>query len=132
VKTAAITHSLAHGYQLEITEIPLGWLVAGAAGELTLTLTGHVLCCGQPGWTYRVRWGQADEEGWTERSLGHLLFRAGQWLSGGITFRHEKTLASIGVTPEWVGEHFPDIREKMRFLEDGPDAMSVSFSGDGP
>lgn len=127
MRTAAITHSR-DGYQVEITEIPLGWLVAEQAGELLLTLTGHVLCCNQPGWTYRVRWGPADDEGWTGRSLGHQLHRAGRWL-GCMTFWHEKNLGAVTVTPDWVQEHFPEIRDKMRFLENGPDAMSVTFSG---
>lgn len=128
MQTAAITRSLAHGYQVEITEIPLRWLVAERAGELFLTLTGHVLCCNQPGWTYRVRWGPADDEGWTDRSLGHKMYQAGQRLAC-MTFRHEKRVAAIEVTPEWVQEHFPDTRAEFRFLEDGPDAMSVTFSG---
>jgi hypothetical protein len=128
MRTAAISHSLAHGYQVEIIEVPLRWLLVEHAGELFLTLTGHVICCNQPGWTYRVRWGPTDDEDWTDRSLGYQLHRAGQWLAC-ITFRHEKRMAAIEVTPDWVQEHFPEIRGEFRFLEDGPDAMSVSFSG---
>lgn len=129
MRTAAITHSR-DGYQVEITEIPLWWLLAERAGELFLTLTGHVLCCNPPDWACQVRWGPADEEGWTDRSLGYQLHRAGQWLAC-ATFRHEKRMAAIEVTPEWVQAHFPDTRAEFRFLEDGledgPDAMSVAF-----
>jgi hypothetical protein len=127
MKTAHITHSR-DGYQVEIAEIPLRWLVAEKAGELALAGTGHVLCCRAPGWAYRVRWGPRDEEsGLADRSLGHQMYRAGQWLSC-LGFRHEERRASVPVTPEWVQEHFPAAREKMQFLEDGPDAMRVSFS----
>jgi hypothetical protein len=47
-----------------------------------------------------------------------------------LEFRHESGRVLIPVTAEWVGEHYPDIREEFRFLEDGPDATTVTFSGE--
>jgi hypothetical protein len=127
-RIASITHSR-EGYAVEITEVPLRWLNAERAGEAFLAATGHILCCNLPDWTSRVRWGPLDEDGWTPRSLGYLLHAAGQRMAC-LTFRHESGRVRIPVTAEWVGEHYPSVREEFRFLEDGtgPDAMSVTFS----
>lgn len=130
METVSVSHSRDHGYRLEITDVPFRWLAAGKAGELVLAATGHLLCCRVPEWAGRIRWGPVDDEGWTSRSLGWLMFRAGQWLSCGITFSRERTVAVIDVTPEWVQEHYPETRSEFRFLEDGPDAMTVTFSED--
>lgn len=126
-RIAAITHSL-DGYAVELTDVPLRWLVADRAGEALLAVTGHVLCCNLPGWSFRARWGPLDEDEFTYRSLGGLLWLAGQRLSF-LSFRHETRQVRIPVSPEWVGEHYPEIREKLRFLEDGTsgDEMSVTF-----
>ena len=128
-RIASITHSR-DGYAVELTEVPLRWQVAGRAGEALLAATGHVLCCNLPDWAWRIRWGPRDEEfGLADRSIGHLAYEAGQRLSY-PSFRHESGRVLIPVTAEWVGEHFPDIREEFRFLEDSTsgDAMTVTFS----
>jgi len=117
------------GYFTEIAEIPLRWILAGRAAEALMAATGHVLCCNLPGCAYRVRWGSRDEEyGLADRSLGHCAYTAGQWL-GCLEFRHEIRKASIPVTTDWVQEHFPEVRADFGFLEDGPDAMTVTFGG---
>lgn len=124
------------GYAVELTDVPLRWLAADRAAEAFMGATGHLLCCNLPGWTYRVRWGPRDEEsGLADRSLGHLLYEAGQRL-GMLSFRHETRKVTVPVSAEWVGEHYPEVRAEFGFLEHiedtGPDAMSVTFGGPEP
>ena len=106
---AVLSHQKDEGTTLRIEEARLRDLVREQAGS---TVFGAVTCI--PAWLdnflYQVRWGRKDPEyGIAERSLGHLLFRFGQWAGCGFGMRDSRIIDKFPVTGEWVQKHFPDV-----------------------
>ena len=107
--TVAVLSRSASGTFVELTERPLHALLADELGEALTEVTVHLLCCKIPDWTAKIRWGREDEDGYTDRSLYHQLYRFGSWAQLGFgTWRKERLIAMFPVSDEWVQEHYPD------------------------
>lgn len=111
-ETAHLTYGR-EGRFLEIEERPItAILLEKIGGWFMSDATFHIFCCRQPEWSYRIRWGEADEDGWTEQSLGHLMFRVGQAASGGWgAWKKTRRIAAIPVSIEWIKDHYPNLDE---------------------
>lgn len=106
IHTATLSYQKDKGVTLNIQNRPLYALVAEHVGDEVY----HLLVCVAPEWLYKVRWGKADEDGWTDRSLGSQAYRLGQWAAGGFgAWRKSAPVAEIPVTYAWVREHMPDV-----------------------
>jgi hypothetical protein len=106
ISLARVTFQKDRGAAVEIAEVHLQDLLVQTASEVLCEKVGHRLC--EPyEWAYKLRWGLVDEWGIADRSIGHQWFTFGQWVHS-FGFRHEKTVASIPVTREWILKHYPD------------------------
>lgn len=109
------TWSLSYGQDgttVSLTEVPFWAWAAQEIGEgldvLSEKVTGLCLI-NPPEWMFALRWGALDEDGYTPRSAGSVLYRFGQQLMNGFgAYRREKTIAHLPVSSEWVREHRPD------------------------
>ncbi len=104
IQQAYLAHSRDKGTFVHITVHPLRAVIAAWVGDRLFGLINP------PEWTWRLRWGPRDVEfGLADWSLGHQLYRLGQWCGSGFgTGKLEKTIAEISLTPAQVLEHFPD------------------------
>lgn len=83
-------------------------VILESMGDALVDIT-HPVFCEPPEWTYKVRWAEPDEDGWTEASLGYVLHSIGQYVGGGFNaYRRARKVASIPVSFEWVRKHYPD------------------------
>ncbi len=110
IVTATLSYQKDLGSHIELERRPTWAVLAEQVGEnLCSSVTGHLFCCNQPEWTWNLRWGPLDEDGWTPRSLGHYMSTFGSWMSMGFGAHKVGTrIAAIPVTVEWVKTHYPD------------------------
>ena len=86
------------------------WAAQGLADESCAALERLTGLCliNPPEWTYRLRWGKPDEDGYTEACLGHCIWAFGQnFLRGFGAWRREKELARFPVSREQVRQWYP-------------------------
>jgi hypothetical protein len=107
------TASLSYGRDgsfIELHERPLWAVVVEMAGEtVTSNLTGHLFCCNIPEWAWKLRWGPLDDDGWTDKNIGHCMYELGQWVGMGFgAWKQSRLVARLPVTSAWVREHYPD------------------------
>lgn len=110
IRTVHLSYQRDIGAHLTVSEGSIYWIIMEYLGDnLFSTVTGHLFCCNLPEFAWKIRWGRLDEDGWTDRCLGHHMWNFGQWLiSGCNAWRHIRTVYTIPVTGEWVREHYPD------------------------
>ncbi len=114
IQLAHLSRQRDKGTYLHVVTRPLWVVVLGEIGDR--------LFFDYPEWTYRICWGPVDEEGWTKRSLGHVLFCLSQWNAGGFgTWKLEHTVAEIRLDRDQVLEYFPDV--DPIFTDDSEDSM---------
>lgn len=102
---------------VEITDIPLyAYLVPEISGIVCGWLGSRV--CTPFEWAYDIHWGPQDEDGYTEKSLGHLWFMAGQKIHLAFHSKEER-VAKIPVTHEWVRENWPGLENDVDEMADG-------------
>lgn len=114
-----LASSQAEGIYLSIEERPLWGIILDKFGDYAFGglnwLSDRI-----PGW---VRWGRADEDGFSEHSLSYVFFRWAQWSAAGFgTWRIHREVAKVPVTEEWVVKYYPD----SSFVF-GEDASVVTF-----
>lgn len=119
------------GPHLSIEKAPLFWVIMEHLGDVMFSrATFHLFCCKVPEWAFHVRWGKLDDDGYTDKCLGHLMFSFGNWLILGFNaYKHFRTVGTVPVSPDWVRAHYPDVDPIFTGEIISPDAM-VSEAGD--
>jgi hypothetical protein len=109
VRIWSLTHSL-EGTSVRLTEVPFWALAAQYLAEEAESRHFAGFCMlDPPEWTWNIRWGDPEEDGYNPRTLGSVIWRFGNALLSGFgAYKHEKDIVSIPVSYEWVREHFPD------------------------
>ncbi len=103
IQQAHLSHSRDKGTFISVIRRPLRAVIAGWVGDQLFPLFDP------PEWTWRLRWGPQDEFGLADWSVGHQAYRLAQWCGCGFgTWRLEKKVAEIPLTPAQVVEYFPD------------------------
>lgn len=103
----AVLSNSREGTSVKITEKPLSSIVVSALVDALCDKMGSYICS-PPEWSFKIRWGREDEDGYTDKSLGHYWFNFGQW-SHLWGYKREREIASIPVTYEWVHEYYPNV-----------------------
>lgn len=116
VRTAALCYRYDDVW-VQVTDVPLWAVLAERLTDVACQALGSRLCS-PPEWSFRLRWGPEDEFGIADKSAGHKWWTLGQKLHG-LSCKHEKEVARIPVTHDWVRANWPD-----HCLDDGVDSSA--------
>lgn len=98
------------GNSIWLWDVPVWAYVLETLGEAFIERTGHIFCCNIPEWSYKIRWGKLDSDGWTYKSLGYNLHRFGQFAAMGFgSWKTRTRKGIIPVTYEWTAENYPHL-----------------------
>lgn len=130
MKTVHLSYQRDIGPHLTLREGSWFWETMELAGDYVFPfLTGHLFCCNIPEWAWEIGWGER-EDGLLPVSLGHYMWRFGQYITLGFNaYRHLHDAGKVPLTVEQVHELFPDA--DPIFTGESEDAMNSRPEDEG-